>query len=486
MGNPAGTGYYYQQPQQYWQGQQQQNQYGYEDPQQERQQQQDQIGAEKQDEEPPLPPGWSEHFDPASGQPYYYNANDGTTTWDRPEVEVVEEANVEEAEAREEVPVEEETKEPEPVDEKEKEPSGDGSGSQYFSEDSRRQAMSGSQYEQEHGSPEQPSWGKNQTNGSQRHEYQQPQGWGMPHQQDPRPAWGVKPDDMRKEEQEDRGGMVDKPPMYQDHQHRGPDQPNLKKDRPDAMVKPMQQPEPEELKEPEERYQSYQEPPRDWQRQPPTQEEGRSAFSQTPEPAKSFPSASGAQNEFAHAQAQSQRQAQQSHPDQQRPPYQQQHPTEQQQRVMPQHQFGGPQAGQQTPPQHQQRPMQPGQPQRQLPPWQQQPPQRQQFPPQQGPPQQGVPPQGQYGQYNPQGYGQQHYGQYGAPPPGYGQQPQPESQVVAQSETASAVKEALGNAWKGVLGFGSRTKEVAEQAKETVAAKAAAAGQTIGVASQGM
>lgn len=34
---------------------------------------------------PPLPPGWNEYVDPASGQPYYYNSNDGTTTWDRPD-----------------------------------------------------------------------------------------------------------------------------------------------------------------------------------------------------------------------------------------------------------------------------------------------------------------------------------------------------------------------------------------------------------------
>ena len=319
----------------------------------------------------------------------------------------------------------------------------------------------------------------------------QQQGWGMPQQQDQRPAWGVKPDDMRKEEQEDRSGMAEKPSMYQDQQYRGPDQPNLTQDRPDLMQKPMQQPEPEELKEPEQRFQSYQQPPRDWQRQLPQQEESRpAAFSQTPEPAKSFPSASGALDEFSQAQAQSQRHPRQNQPGHQRPPFQQQLPTEQQQRGMPHQQSGGPQAGLQTPPQQQQRPIQPGQPQRQLPPWQQQQQQQQQgqqFPRQQGPPQQGVPPQGQYGQYNPQGYGQQQqYGQYGAPPPGYGHQPQPESQVVAQSETVSAVKDALGNAWKGVLGFGSRTKEVAGQAKETVAAKAAAAGQTIGSASQGM
>jgi len=32
----------------------------------------------------PLPEGWSEHYDPNSGQYYYYNAADGTTSWDKP------------------------------------------------------------------------------------------------------------------------------------------------------------------------------------------------------------------------------------------------------------------------------------------------------------------------------------------------------------------------------------------------------------------
>jgi len=35
----------------------------------------------------PLPPGWSEHFDQSSGQYYYYNSLDGTTTWNRPATE---------------------------------------------------------------------------------------------------------------------------------------------------------------------------------------------------------------------------------------------------------------------------------------------------------------------------------------------------------------------------------------------------------------
>lgn len=31
-----------------------------------------------------LPAGWKELMDPSSGRPYYYNENDGTTSWDRP------------------------------------------------------------------------------------------------------------------------------------------------------------------------------------------------------------------------------------------------------------------------------------------------------------------------------------------------------------------------------------------------------------------
>ena len=33
--------------------------------------------APKEAEKPPLPDGWSEHFDPNSGQYYYYNATHG-------------------------------------------------------------------------------------------------------------------------------------------------------------------------------------------------------------------------------------------------------------------------------------------------------------------------------------------------------------------------------------------------------------------------
>ena len=33
---------------------------------------------------PPLPAGWQEGIDPASGQKYYFNANTGATQWAMP------------------------------------------------------------------------------------------------------------------------------------------------------------------------------------------------------------------------------------------------------------------------------------------------------------------------------------------------------------------------------------------------------------------
>jgi WW domain len=36
----------------------------------------------------PLPDGWSEHFDPKTGQPYYVDAVTGAKQWERPEFAV--------------------------------------------------------------------------------------------------------------------------------------------------------------------------------------------------------------------------------------------------------------------------------------------------------------------------------------------------------------------------------------------------------------
>jgi hypothetical protein len=79
---------------------------------------------------------------------------------------------------------------------------------------------------------------------------------------------------------------------------------------------------------------------------------------------------------------------------------------------------------------------------------------------------------GQYGQY-----GGQH-GQYSGQQ--YGQQP-PQGQLVQQGieEVASPVKEALGKSLQSLMGFGNRTKEAMEQARDSVVTSATAATQTL-------
>jgi hypothetical protein len=119
----------------------------------------------------------------------------------------------------------------------------------------------------------------------------------------------------------------------------------------------------------------------------------------------------------------------------------------------------------------------------QRPPQQQQ---QQQMPPQSYQSQYQQPPYGQYKPNAPPGYNMQ-YGQfagqggyYGGPPQQQ-QQQQSTGQLVTQGleEGASVVKEALGKTWSSLLGFGSKTREAVEIAREQVVTSATAAGQTL-------
>ena len=60
------------------------------------------------------------------------------------------------------------------------------------------------------------------------------------------------------------------------------------------------------------------------------------------------------------------------------------------------------------------------------------------------------------------------YGSVYGGPTGYGQQQQPQNQIVPQ-EKPDAVRETLGKTWQGLLGFGNRTKEALETTKQNVA-----------------
>jgi hypothetical protein len=513
MGNPAGSGYYYQQPQQqqqqgqHWYGQQQ-HQYGYEEPQQQPQEQnqpEENTGLDDGDESP-LPPGWSEHIDPSSGQPYYYNANDGTTTWDRPMPEATEENKEELQEAPKEDVSVEATMELDAGDEIKEEPRGEPTETSFahqYSSAGESHLLDSHQSDHEPRADTEPMWGRTPTDEqpprelqqaqgwgmptdeSPQREQQQPQGWGMP-QKERKPAeWNVRPEEMRKPEPEYKRDPVQKPPSFQGQPDRGFEQLQQQRDHGrDPMDKSrMYQEDPVQRNKPEQQLPAYQQP-RGWQREMPKQEDERrptsAAFDERP-----AMDPSGSQPPIAQEQG-SPYQSQRGQPMQQRPPFQQQGPPEQQLGLSQQQKAPPQQGQQQIPPQRQQqqRPFQTAQSQNQMPPWQQQQqhqqPQRPQQ--QQGPP--GYGQQGPYGQYNiPSGQGYGQYGQYGGAPPGYGQQGQ--NQLVAQSETVGAVKEALGSAWKGILGFGNRTKEVVGQAKETVVSTATAAGQTISATSQG-
>mmetsp|Transcript_23065 Transcript_23065/g.46994 ORF Transcript_23065/g.46994 Transcript_23065/m.46994 type:complete len:560 (-) Transcript_23065:70-1749(-) len=143
----------------------------------------------------------------------------------------------------------------------------------------------------------------------------------------------------------------------------------------------------------------------------------------------------------------------------------------------------------QKPPEAQQRPpMEPGLPGGNRPPQQQQPPGRPQYMQRQYPPQpygnynpSGPPGQGQYG-------GQTSYGR-GYPPPGQPQsQPGNTGQIITEGTEAGStvVKEALSTTWKGLLGFGSKTREAVGTARDQVVTGATAAGQTISARSSSM
>jgi len=89
------------------------------------------------------------------------------------------------------------------------------------------------------------------------------------------------------------------------------------------------------------------------------------------------------------------------------------------------------------------------------------------------------------GQQQPQRPGQQmppppQYGQMGQYPGGYmppGGLPGQGGKLVEQESPTAVVREALGGAWQGLLGWSSKAKEAAVKAKDVVATSAAKPGK---------
>jgi hypothetical protein len=470
-GGPGGYASYY--PQQQYQQQQQQQQQPQQQWYSQTGQEPTQEGLEPQeDEKPPLPEGWSEHFDPNSGQYYYFHAADGTTTWDRPVAEESSEDPSSNESPEPPLQVEQRPVQTDPVD-SEQASYGSSQGYGMPQEEAKAEAESTesvawerpSDQVPEHSMDQESSSGDSHSHTGELKPREMPVN--APPQQDTQylreGGWGVT--------KSDEPGKSEHPQGY---------------DRPPSMQLERQQ----------------QLPPGGWglpkQEEAPKPTWGIPKDSQ--QPPKSNPPPQWVQPEPSRP------------PIGQQPVARYEQPPKQDQ--VPARQEPAPQAYGQGPPQSQ-NPQQQQLPQR--PPMGQGPnqqPPRQQGPPQQGPPQQGPPrqvypqygypapqlgpPQQQYGQYGqpprqgPTGqyYGQgqpQTYGQYGGAP-GYRGPPSQQQQngstagaVISKSveEGTTAVKAALGSTWQSLVGFGSKTRELTEQVRDQVVSKAADAGQTI-------
>jgi WW domain len=482
----SGPAYSYSPQQQQWYGQQ--GQYG--EPQQQMQQpeehqqsQEPELSSSEESREnlSQLPSGWTEHLDPASGQYYYYNSADGTTTWDKP-------PPLESHEPKDE-PSSPEVQENSPPDaaperfedsspskdagpsEASFEPSGMGQQINFADPDAssfqkdeptkEEGGQSSGQIQPDAWQPQNPGWGMPPGDSSKVPEKQQqlPAGWGLPsnqQQQPPRQVNQFDPPDPR---------SVSQPQQWQQHPSRvGQQQESGGQQQPSGQQQQHYQQNQQQQRGPVQA-QGWGMPPGD---KPPVAnpQSGSSTHWGLPPQAQGNTQQAPARSQGGPPQVQGTPPLSGGRPlGMNVPPHLQQQPQSQGQR-------------QQAPPQYQQ-----GSSSGQKPPGQQQqPPQQQpqQQQPRQGNAQQQYSPPGQFNPYSQYGsYGQYAAGQYGS----YGGgPPRPPGQLTTQP-IESTVSQALGGAWQGLLGFGKKTTEVVGQAKDTVAAKAAEATQTLSATS---
>lgn len=469
--------------------------------------------AGEEDVVPPLPEGWTEHLDPNSGQFYYFNAADGTTSWDRPSLpEDIEQGSVVEGENKEEDPrlssisAENSPKydqfignngntnfnENSTPEKQQQQPAHDDStgGSNNAITETGPGEMIGSPSEAERWQPNQsPDLKQPQAEESNGYPKQQQEKNLESHRQTDYPmttsGWGSSPsiqsdstaslvDEGERQPEQIKQHYQGQPAhINQQEQQAQPggwglprkDEDSSSQSEPWGVTKSTEQSSPQE--------QSHL--PKQQQQQSPPQ-----PIRETPPPVNNTsPDQSSSEGKWGIPKAAAITQPppgnEQRQSWQQQPP--QQHNTQ----------------GSNQPPGSDQRP--PPRPMHQGPPQQNRLPPHQQHQPTQPPylQRQQQPPPGQYnpnvspgpGQYNQQYGGPNNYGR-GYPP----QQPPPSQQtstgqVVSQGvdQGTTAVKEALSSTWKGLLGFGAKTREVAGTAREQVVTGATSASQTLGAKS---
>eukprot|EP00522_Entomoneis_paludosa_P007965 CAMPEP_0172448990 /NCGR_PEP_ID=MMETSP1065-20121228/7841_1 /TAXON_ID=265537 /ORGANISM="Amphiprora paludosa, Strain CCMP125" /LENGTH=741 /DNA_ID=CAMNT_0013200589 /DNA_START=140 /DNA_END=2365 /DNA_ORIENTATION=- len=461
-------------------------------------------------EEPrPLLPGWVEYFDQASGQPYYHNANDGTTTWERPVAEAAEvsvgveepasEANAtdvvavpETGEVVTEEPIATETSsvgeipentppdfsapQPQQGQAQEDQPTDEVVLTSHQVDNGASASPVDSSIPQKTGPS--PDGTDNGPGPETPFQQQQPGAWGMPEQQQ-MPSqgrgWGVGQGNVP---QSDQG-----PPesdVVANHQMPGNPQAGEGWRASPGMAQDSHVSQPPKV---ENEPAGSSPPAGSWQAGRPIQS-GPEPGNRPVHPGAGMPQQTGLPSNpgrpgMPHLGSQpipqNPQQGLPSSSNQQPPPQfaQQERPPQTGGQQVPSRGYqGGPPQGQTRPLNPPPRDSQSAHPGNYMPPPNQ--PYMQQRNPN-APPGPNRPPQyqnpyNQYGQYN-------QYGNYGGQG-NYGQPPQNSNSLVSQ-ETSSAVRGAIGSAWQGILGFGNRTKDAVETARSSVVETAKGAGQQI-------
>ena len=459
------------QPQQYQQQQQQQQQHGYYGYQPQPQAQtQDPLHSQNDLEvEDALAEGWIELTDPNSGRAYYYHAGMQRTQWEKPVAEHPSVPQVEELQEQQQdhnqLAMEEDMQHTQQIDDVDGEVEGSSIVDDSMEEQTSNTAMENDESSVEVEPVEQTQSKFFSEEENQKSVESQPQQGVQDYRM---PMYGMNPSQNQGQMPSGQSGTSTQQTSPQQHQQSGawgiPSNPNLHNPQGYGGGKMMQ---------------------------------NSTDVGQLQSPLQG----QAQQQDPRHLPLQQQQQQQSPlYQSQQKPPQQQNYgpPLQQNHGPPPQHQGQGqpPQAYKQAPKQAQEQvyrgappQQQQGQPNQQLPPQQQGPPQK--YPPVQQQQQQRPPSmshhqqQHQYGYSSPNPYNQyqqqqpHQQGYYNSYSGNYYNQPGGGA-MIQQQEGPNVVREGLLNAWQGVLGFGSRTKETLQNAASSVAAGATAAGQTIG------